>query len=274
MSRSEQSRFKLAHHRDRSRHEWSWQPFTRPALAALDAGNDELVGGNDLAPAQGHRDQPAAVALDAGHGLGDPRIDALAAQSSLDLLGERFLTAEQPLTPLDQGDPRAQGLPGLRELAAHDATAEHDQPMRHLLARGRLAVGPRPSLAAPVDGRHGRGAAGRDRTPSRQPLLADAHGRSQSSLAVAASRAPRVRRVSASTSAGRGSALDDMHAENKHSPPTRCSSTMATSRPGWACRPSGHLAGRPRAHDDVELGHGPSCQWALVMVSRMRSQRT
>ncbi len=59
-----------------------------------------------------------------------------------------------------------------------------------------------------------------------------------SSSPCAASAAPRTRRASASTSAGRSSAFDGMQAQNEHSPPTFRSSTIATRRPPSASRPA------------------------------------
>ena len=47
-----------------------------------------------------------------------------------------------------------------------------------------------------------------------------------------------MRRASASASYGRSSALDGMHAQNEHSPPTSRSSTIATSSPSPASRPA------------------------------------
>ena len=59
-----------------------------------------------------------------------------------------------------------------------------------------------------------------------------------SSLPLVASRAPAIRLASASTSCGRSRALDGMHAQCAHSPPTSRSSTSATVRPWSASRPA------------------------------------
>ena len=55
---------------------------------------------------------------------------------------------------------------------------------------------------------------------------------------MTASAAPGIRRTSSSASYGRSSALDGMHAQNEHSPPTSRSSTIATFSPPSASRPA------------------------------------
>ena len=78
-----------------------------------------------------------------------------------------------------------------------------------------------------------------------------------SSSPDAACAAPGTRRASASTSPGRSSALDGMHAQNEHSPPTFRSSTIATSQPGIRQPPRRHLAaGSGADHHNVERVHG------------------
>ena len=77
-----------------------------------------------------------------------------------------------------------------------------------------------------------------------------------SSDPVTASARPGTRRASASASYGRSSALDGMHAQNEHSPPTSRSSTIATLRPCVREPPRRHLAGRPGSdHHHVEGSH-------------------
>ena len=80
-----------------------------------------------------------------------------------------------------------------------------------------------------------------------------------------ASAAPGMRRASASASYGRSSALEGMHAQNEHSPPTSRSSTIATLMPVLRQPPGGDLAGRPCPdHHHVEAPHQPSrrsLQW-------------
>ena len=77
-----------------------------------------------------------------------------------------------------------------------------------------------------------------------------------SSSPVTASAAPGMRRTSASASYGRSSALEGMHAQNEHSPPTRRSSTIATFEPAVGEPARRHLAGRSGAdHHHVESPH-------------------
>ena len=70
-----------------------------------------------------------------------------------------------------------------------------------------------------------------------------------SSDPVTASAAPGTRRTSRSSSAGRNSALEGMHAQKEHSPPINRSSTSTTSSPFSPRRPA-HLAGRAGADND------------------------
>ena len=65
---------------------------------------------------------------------------------------------------------------------------------------------------------------------------------------------PGTRRASASSSPGRRSAFDGMHAKKEHSPPTSRSSTIATETPFSPSRPAITSPGAPGPdHDHVEL---------------------
>ena len=62
------------------------------------------------------------------------------------LAGERLLAAEQARERLDDRHLGAERVPGLPELDADDATAEHDQPLGNPLGGRGLAVRPRLGL--------------------------------------------------------------------------------------------------------------------------------
>ena len=78
------------------------------------------------------------------------------------LAGEGLLAREQVLAALDQGHLRPERRPGLGELAADRAAAEHDHALRDLLRGGRVAVVPGLDRVEAVDRRHRRAAAGGD----------------------------------------------------------------------------------------------------------------
>ena len=81
------------------------------------------------------------------------------------------------LAALDQGDAGPQRRPGLGELAADRAAAEHDHARGDLLRSGSLAVVPGLDRVEPVDRRHRGAAAGGDDhgLASAQHLVADNH---------------------------------------------------------------------------------------------------
>jgi hypothetical protein len=78
------------------------------------------------------------------------------------LARERFLTREQVIPALDQGDFGAEAGPGLRQLTANRAAAEDDHARRHFLRGRRRAVVPGRDSVEAVDRRHRRLAAGGD----------------------------------------------------------------------------------------------------------------
>ncbi len=110
--------------------------------------------------------------LDAG---ADVDAEVLAQRFADFFAGEGLVSREQVLAALDQGHPGAEARPGLGELAADRAAAEHDHARRHPLGGGRLAVVPGADAVEAVDRRHRRAAAGGDddRRPRGQDLVAD-----------------------------------------------------------------------------------------------------
>ena len=85
-----------------------------------------------------------------------------------------------------------------------------------------------------------------------------------SSLPVTASAAPGIRLTSASASYGRSSALDGMHAQNEHSPPTSRSSTIATFSPCSASRPAATSPAGPApttTTSKLRMDGDPSCDY-------------
>ena len=142
-------------------------------------------------------------------------------------------------------------------------SAARSRPRRRPPCRARRITSPTWTTACPRCAR-GRGPACTPRSSSHgscdassQPCTTSVRRSSAaatSSDPVTASRAPGTRRASASACAGRSSALDGMHAQNEHSPPTSRSSTIATSTSRCAQPPRDHLAGRARAqHHHVDL---------------------
>ena len=101
-------------------------------------------------------DAPARAAADALGLHPDADVDAMPlAQCPRDLLaGERLLARQQPLFALDQRDGGAERRPGLRQLAADRAAAEHEHALRHPLRGRPLAVVPgiRPSRGPSIGG--------------------------------------------------------------------------------------------------------------------------
>ena len=89
----------------------------------------------------------------------DPTLDQC---REYEIRGELLLAPKQARKRLDDRDLRTKRRPGLAELDADDATAEHDQPLGHELRRRRRAVRPGVRVCEPRDRRQGRFAARRE----------------------------------------------------------------------------------------------------------------
>ena len=141
-------------------------------------GGDEDLGPLHRPAALERHGDPAALARGP---LGpDPRahVDAAALERGPHVLGgEGLLARDEPLGHLEQGDLGPQRAPGLGQLDADHATAEHDQVLGHGLRVGALAVRPGPRLGQPADRQERRRRAGRedDRAGGLEHLVAHAH---------------------------------------------------------------------------------------------------
>jgi hypothetical protein len=82
-----------------------------------------------------------------------------------------MVAGQQPLGHVDDRHVRAHPAEGLRELAAHRPGPDDDQPLRHLVRGGGLAVRPGLGIGQPRDGRNRGHRPGGDEQP---PKLDDA----------------------------------------------------------------------------------------------------
>src|SRR2546428_4868252 len=84
-----------------------------------------------------------------------PDLDTALDEAVVNLLrSERLFTSEQPRERLDDRHLRAERGPGLAELNAHHAAAEHDQAWRDVLRGRGLTVRPGLRDREPGDGRY------------------------------------------------------------------------------------------------------------------------
>jgi hypothetical protein len=79
------------------------------------------------------------------------------------LAGERLHPVQQPVTAYEQGDLRAERLPGRRHLRPHDSAADDEEAARHLVGAGGLPAGPRLGVGGARQIGQGRVGAGADR---------------------------------------------------------------------------------------------------------------
>ena len=268
-----------------------------PARVGVDADRLQADARDPRAPAGGDEEPVAAqlaavvelehvvvaVAARGGDVRAEDELDAVAAQDVAERLAERRgLAREDVRAALDQRDLAAEAADGLGQLDADGAAAEHEQPARDRLHRGRLAVGPEAvEVAQPGDRRDdGVGAVREHDVRGRVARAADLDragagepaGPAQQRDALLGEPAllPRVRVVGdhevavrergvdvdlarwppprarpCTASPGRSSVFDGMHAQYEHSPPTSSRSTMATRSPPSASAPAQCSPGDP-----------------------------
>src|SRR5262249_42148882 len=110
------------------------------------AGRDEQLVPPPLAGLVERDDLVLAVPPHARRADAQLELDAVAAQDLAERLAERSgLAGQHALGALDQHDLAAEGADDLRELNADRSSAEDQQPLRHGLHAGGLAVGPDPA---------------------------------------------------------------------------------------------------------------------------------